>query len=101
MALGAGRFTDAVARARAVLEHGERVGAAEEVCDALLVLGRVARRDDLGAAEKLAERARHVAEEAGLAVPDGPTGHWSRPTTPARSTIWIARWRRSRCARTR
>lgn len=69
VALGAGRFPDAAALAEEVLERAERDGAAGVACEALLVLGRIARRDDLARAEELNERARQLAEDAGLPVP--------------------------------
>jgi DNA-binding CsgD family transcriptional regulator len=66
VALGDGRFADAAAAARGVLARGESSGADDAVCEALLVLGRLARRTDLATAEELFTRARRVAEEAGL-----------------------------------
>jgi DNA-binding CsgD family transcriptional regulator len=68
VALGAGRFADASATALDVLARAERSGAADAICEALLVLGRLARRNDLSAAEEFFTRARRVAEDAGLAL---------------------------------
>jgi DNA-binding CsgD family transcriptional regulator len=68
VALGAGRLADATTAAGDVLARGERAGAADAVCEALLVLGRLARRDDLARAEELFTRARHVAEGAGMSL---------------------------------
>lgn len=66
VALGDGRFADAAASANGVLARGESSGATDAVCEALLVLGRLARRDDLATAEELFVRAGHLAEDAGL-----------------------------------
>lgn len=68
VAMGDSRFEDAHALAVDALAGGEAAADPEAVCDALLVLGRLARRDDLAAAEELFGRARTVAEQAGLAV---------------------------------
>lgn len=66
--LGDGRLAAAAAAARTVLTRAERAGSAEAACEALLVLGRLARRADGPAAEELFLRARRTAEDAGLAV---------------------------------
>jgi DNA-binding CsgD family transcriptional regulator len=68
VALGDGRFADAATSARGVLARGESCGADDAVCEALLVLGRLARREDLATADELFIRARRVAEAAGLAL---------------------------------
>ena len=66
--LGAGRLADAASAARTVLSWAERSGSAEPACEALLVLGRLARRDDRNAAEEIFLRARRMAEDAGLTL---------------------------------
>ena len=66
--LGAGRLADAASAARTVLSWAERSGSAEPACEALLVLGRLARRDDRNAAEEIFLRARRTAEDAGLTL---------------------------------
>jgi DNA-binding CsgD family transcriptional regulator len=68
VALGAGRLADAAAAAHAVLGRAERSGSPEATCEALLVLGRLARRTDGPAAEELFLRARRTAEDAGLTL---------------------------------
>ena len=68
VALGGSRLTDARELATGALAAGERAGAPEVVCQALLLLGRIARRDDLAAAAGLFERAQTVADGAGLPV---------------------------------
>lgn len=65
VAMGQGRETDAAALAETALADTE---APEVECEALEILGRVVRAGDLGAAEERFERARAVAERAGLAV---------------------------------
>ena len=49
--LGAARGAEAEAAARRALAGAERLGLAEEACQALEVLGRIARNRDLGEAE--------------------------------------------------
>jgi DNA-binding CsgD family transcriptional regulator len=66
--LGDGRLAAAAAAARTVLTRAERAGSAEAACEALLVLGRLARRDDRAAADELFLHARRTAEDAGLAL---------------------------------
>ena len=68
VALGDSRFAEAQRFAREALAAGEDTGDIQVRCDALLVLGRIARRTDLAAAEALIARAGAEAEEAGLAV---------------------------------
>jgi DNA-binding CsgD family transcriptional regulator len=68
VALGAGRLADAAAAAGEVVARAERCGAPDALCEALLVLGRLARRDDLPTAETMFTRARRVAEDAGLTL---------------------------------
>ncbi|WP_170183970.1 ATP-binding protein [Pseudonocardia hydrocarbonoxydans] len=72
VALGAGRLPDAAALAAGVLERAEDPAV---TCEALLVLGRIARRDDLARAEELTERALRTAEDAGLPVPAARARH--------------------------
>jgi DNA-binding CsgD family transcriptional regulator/tetratricopeptide (TPR) repeat protein len=62
------RFEEARARAEAALAVAEQIGDTDTACDALEMLGRIARRADLGEAEALFERARALADQAGLAV---------------------------------
>jgi DNA-binding CsgD family transcriptional regulator/tetratricopeptide (TPR) repeat protein len=68
VALGGARFADAHQLATKALTASEHAGAWEVMCQALLVLGRIARRGDLAWSEKLFERAQTVAESAGLPV---------------------------------
>ena len=67
VALGGSQLTEARELATRALAAGERAGVGV-VCQALFVLGRIARRGDLAAAEELFERAQTLAEGAGLAV---------------------------------
>jgi DNA-binding CsgD family transcriptional regulator/tetratricopeptide (TPR) repeat protein len=68
-ALGDSRLDEARRAAERVLRGtGNGTDLAEVACDALLVLGRLARRDDLAAAEALLTRARLVADRAGLSI---------------------------------
>ncbi|MBN9111743.1 MAG: AAA family ATPase [Pseudonocardia sp.] len=64
VALDDSRFDDA----RRLAEQALTGGDAEVRCAALTVLGRIARRQDLAAADELFTRARRTAEEAGLPV---------------------------------
>lgn len=68
VALGDSRFADAATSAGQALAGTEGPDTAVVRCDALMVLGRVARRDDLSAAERLFDQARQVAEDAGLVL---------------------------------
>lgn len=68
VALGDSRFADAGRLAGEGLAGGGGAVAADVTCDALMVLGRIARRDDLVTAEGLFTRAWTVAEQAGLVV---------------------------------
>ncbi len=68
IALARSRFDEARERAEAALTAAEQTVDTDIVCDALEVLGRLARRVDIVEAEVLFERARAVAERGGLAV---------------------------------
>lgn len=68
VALDDSRFDDAHRLAEQALAGDAHGGDAEVRCAALTVLGRIARREDLAAAEELFTRARRTAEEAGLPV---------------------------------
>lgn len=68
VALGDSRFADAGRLAGEALAGGDGAVAADVTCDALMVLGRIARRDDLVTAEGRFTRAWTVAEQAGLVV---------------------------------
>ncbi len=74
-ALARSRFEEARAHAEAALAVAEQIDDTDTVCDALEVLGRIARRADLGAAEALFERARTLADHAGLAVREARALH--------------------------
>jgi DNA-binding CsgD family transcriptional regulator/tetratricopeptide (TPR) repeat protein len=63
VALDASRFAEARARAETAL-----AGPPPVACDALFVLGRLARRADPRAAELLFAQARRIADDAGLVV---------------------------------
>jgi DNA-binding CsgD family transcriptional regulator/tetratricopeptide (TPR) repeat protein len=63
LALDSARFGEAHTLATAAL-----AGLPAVECDALMVLGRIARRDDPAVAERLFARARRVADDAGLVV---------------------------------
>jgi DNA-binding CsgD family transcriptional regulator len=62
------RLADAEQLAGAALAAAERTGEMDVACEALIVLGRLARNDDLDRAEAEFERAHQVAEEHGLTV---------------------------------
>jgi len=68
VALSDGRFDEAGELAVTALAGAERQSLPEVACEALEVLGRQARLRDLGEAESLFERARHLAEQHGLVV---------------------------------
>lgn len=67
VALSAGRFDEAAGAATSAVELGESMGDNRSVCEAQLVLGRLARRADLNAAERWFRSAALRAESAGLA----------------------------------
>jgi DNA-binding CsgD family transcriptional regulator/tetratricopeptide (TPR) repeat protein len=62
VAFGQEHFDRAQQLASAVLEHSERSGPADLACESLELLGRLARRHDLPAAERLFDRALRIAE---------------------------------------
>jgi DNA-binding CsgD family transcriptional regulator/tetratricopeptide (TPR) repeat protein len=66
VAISDARIADARALATEALAGAEDEDRPDIAVDALLILGRLARRDDLAAAERLFTRARALAEEAGL-----------------------------------
>jgi DNA-binding CsgD family transcriptional regulator len=66
VAAGRGLLIEADALARAALGAAESGGLPEVACEALEVIGRVARQRDLGAAEQAFERAVSVASAHGL-----------------------------------
>jgi DNA-binding CsgD family transcriptional regulator len=66
--LGAARGAEAEAAARRVLASAERLDLAEEACQALEVLGRIARNRDLAEAESVFGRQLDVATGRGLAL---------------------------------
>jgi DNA-binding CsgD family transcriptional regulator len=66
--LGQGQTESAADLAEAALAGAERANLWEVACEALEVTGRAARQHDLGAAEAAFDRARHIAEEHGLAI---------------------------------
>jgi DNA-binding CsgD family transcriptional regulator len=68
MLLGAGQGAEAEAAARSALAGAERLGLAEEACQALEVLGRTARNRDLGRAEQVFARQLDVATRHGLTL---------------------------------
>lgn len=68
VAIADGRLDDARTLATEALRDAEPAGRVDVVVDSLLVLGRLARREDLGEAERLFVRARDVADGAGAAV---------------------------------
>ncbi len=68
VALGAARFDEARQLAEKALAPQHDRTSSDVVVDALLVLGRITRREDLAGAEALFERARAVADDAGLVV---------------------------------
>jgi DNA-binding NarL/FixJ family response regulator len=68
VALARSRFGEARDRAAAALAAAERLGDTDTACEALELLGRLARRRDLREAEALFDRARVVAERDGRAV---------------------------------
>lgn len=72
--LGAGRFGEARELAEEALAGADEVGEVGVACEALLVLGRLARRHDLAAAEALFERALHRADTAWLPIEAGRAG---------------------------
>jgi DNA-binding CsgD family transcriptional regulator len=63
---GAGRLEDAREHAMAAVAGAERAGDAEQLCDALVVLAKVLRLTDSGAARELFDRAAQVSAEHGL-----------------------------------
>lgn len=67
IALAAGRFDDATRAATTAVELGEASGDDRSVCEAELVLGRLARRADVDTAERWFRSAALRAEQAGLA----------------------------------
>ncbi|MBO3747837.1 AAA family ATPase [Streptosporangiaceae bacterium NEAU-GS5] len=64
VAMGEGRLEDAVARARSALDAA--YGAPDVACEALIILGRRARLDDLDAADRLFAQAHELAERHSL-----------------------------------
>ncbi|HUP69194.1 MAG TPA: AAA family ATPase [Acidimicrobiales bacterium] len=68
VAVAEGRLGDALALAGQVMAEGEASSPPEAVCEALEVLGRVARLHDLGEAEAHFAAAQRVAERHGLAM---------------------------------
>jgi DNA-binding CsgD family transcriptional regulator/tetratricopeptide (TPR) repeat protein len=68
VALAQSRFEEARDRAAAALAAAERLGDTDTTCEALELLGRLARRNDLREAEALFERARVVAQRDERAV---------------------------------
>ncbi len=64
--LGAGRLDQAESVAKTVIDIADEVGDAPAVCEALEVLGRIARTSDLEAAAQWFERGVRVSERAGL-----------------------------------
>jgi hypothetical protein len=62
------RIEDAERLARAALATAERIGEMDVACEALIVLGRLARAGDLDRAEEAFVRAHALAEQHGLAV---------------------------------
>jgi DNA-binding CsgD family transcriptional regulator len=65
-ALEAGRGDEAAAHARVALEHAETAGEPAAACQALEVLGRLARTGDVARAGRLFDRAQVIAERHGL-----------------------------------
>ncbi|HLG71486.1 MAG TPA: AAA family ATPase, partial [Chloroflexota bacterium] len=68
VAVGRGRLEEARELARAARENAEAAGLWEVACEALEVLGRVARESDLREAEAAFEAARRIAEAHHLVV---------------------------------
>ncbi len=66
LAVGQGRLDEAGVLASAALEAAERDGLAEVACEALEVIGRVARQRDLSEAERAFTRAASIARAHGL-----------------------------------
>ncbi|SNR90605.1 regulatory protein, luxR family [Geodermatophilus saharensis] len=64
--IGAGRVAEARAAAGRALDAAEELGLADATCEALDVLGRIARNEDLQRAEELFTRQLQVAEQAAL-----------------------------------
>ena len=75
VAIGQRRSADADHLARAALATAESRGEIEVACDALIVIGRLARTTDLDAAERAFDRARHLAEMHHLTVWRGRALH--------------------------
>lgn len=68
LAIERSRLDEAASFAQSALEGAERTGQPEVACEALEVLGRCARVNDLDRAEAAFERAREIADENGLGV---------------------------------
>lgn len=68
IAIAEGRLDEAVRMARSALSVAETAGAPQVACEALEVLGRVARASDVVEAECYFERARAMAERHGLSL---------------------------------
>ena len=68
VAIAEGRFDEAVGSANAALSGAEAAGVPEAACEALEVLGRVARPTDVVEAGSCFERARVLAERHGLSL---------------------------------
>ena len=68
IAIAEGRSDDAVRLARSALSVAESAGVPQVACEALEVLGRVARPSDVFEAESYFEQARSVAELQGLSL---------------------------------
>ena len=93
--LGAARGAEAEAAARRVLAAAERLGLAEEACQALEVLGRIARNRDLGEAEQVFVRQLDIAARHGLRL-------WAARATHELGTLDLMRANRTdRLARAR
>lgn len=75
VAVGRGRMDEARERAATALQAADEHGDSDTACEALEVLGRLARLTDLGAAEELFERARVRASHAGSAVREARALH--------------------------
>ena len=68
VAIAEGRFHEAITSANAALSGAEAAGVPEAACEALEVLGRVARPTGVVEAESYFERARVLAERHGLSL---------------------------------
>jgi hypothetical protein len=68
LALGQGQSDQARRLAEAALTDSQRIVRPELACEALEVLGRRARQEDLGAAEAAFDQARQIAEQHGITL---------------------------------